>query len=437
MTKTKIVYAVEMLHYLPLYLAHARTLSEDFEIELAPAPHGDKAAINRLMSALNADRDVKFCVCDPMMVNLDDAYSATSGDWPVVIGQLVQKVPFWAVDHEVPNFSDEAKFAQFNQIFAYPSPNTGYVFGKLIHERCSKLRGGGLELRAKPIDADLDLFLTANGSVVIEADILKIRKYEESTKNAVVFSYPLHPKYNHFCFTALVAGRNFLKTSEGKEKARTLIRALHRGAYVIYNDHPLALECALARFSPRGFSNEVIDGALRQLTDQAVFSRSLTVDYRGWQKSIYVQKQVNKDFGYPAYGKFVHNHIARKEYREFMDSQISGSSYLLIRNVAEFPIIVKALKAILWVGLFVYPAFFLGFRDMFEQLLTSSPDLLLLLHFIFTFLLFGTWYFRGRLTSALRLDPADWITHGIAILVAYAVAEATLTIELVKRLTAH
>src|SRR5947199_3367738 len=107
MAKTTIVHAVDMLHYLPLFIAYKLYLQQqDFELVLAPT--GDKEAFDRLMSTLTINQSVDFCLCDPMMVNLAKHFS--SGDRPVVIGQVVQTVPFWAVDHKKDNFSEEEQF---------------------------------------------------------------------------------------------------------------------------------------------------------------------------------------------------------------------------------------------------------------------------------------------------------------------------------------
>jgi hypothetical protein len=114
--KTKLIYAVEMLHYLPLFIAYERELRDVLDIELAPAPSGDKSAIWSLMSSATKDRDVHFCVCDPMMVSLKAAYAAVGGDEPVAIAQLVGKVPFWAVDHADAPFSDERCFERLNDL---------------------------------------------------------------------------------------------------------------------------------------------------------------------------------------------------------------------------------------------------------------------------------------------------------------------------------
>jgi hypothetical protein len=435
MSRPKIVYAVEMLHYLPLYMAYDRYLSDGFDLELAPPPHGDKSAIERLMSSLSPDRDVNFCVCDPMMVNLKDAYSATSGDWPVVIGQLIQKVPFWAVNHSLPNFDDEDKFAQFDQVFAYPEPNTGYVFGTLINNRCSKLRGEQPRpLGVKEIDADLDVCLNIARSVVIEADILKIRRQEESTLRRIVFSYPLHPKYKRFCFTALITTRKFLGQPGGMEKARLLVQSLQRATYLIYTEHDIALEYAIRKFSGMGFSREIVDGALRQLTDQNVFSRSLAVDYSGWQKSIYVQKQVNSDFSYPDYRKFIDNSISRREYHSLLRRQAEGSPYLLVRNVGDYFLARKAASLVLSLLLVIYPAFVIGFESHAWIMMNGTARFWLAFHLVLTFVVLAIFYFRGRVTAFFNLDPSSWIAHSFVIAVGYLISDAGVIIEFMRSL---
>ncbi|MGO9273892.1 MAG: hypothetical protein ACLQOO_27235 [Terriglobia bacterium] len=334
MAKTKIVYAVEMLHYLPLYLAHKYWLSAEFDIELAPAPYGDKAAVDRLMSTLTQDQDVDFCVCDPMMVSLPEAYSATSDDWPVVIGQIVGKVPFWAVNHRQPAFDSVEEFGSFSQIFAYPAPNTGYVFGELIHRRFHQVRTGSPPLREKPIGARLETYLPDGATnVVIEADILLIRKFIQETENKVVFSFARSREYKAFCFTALLTRRRFLEDRDGQGKARKLANGLQRAVHLIYNVPAVAADYAVSLFTPCGYSEEVVRGALQDLVKQELFPNSLVVDRHGWQKSVYVRSQIDPSFKYPSFRKFVFNRIAREEHLQYVSSQADRLAIFLVRNL--------------------------------------------------------------------------------------------------------
>src|ERR1700686_1132484 len=137
MAKSTIVYAVDMLHYLPLFLAYEDNLPDAFTTELAPPPHGDVLAIERLMSNLYNDKAVDFCLCDPMMVNRPGTHGSTTDDSPVVIAQIVQRVPFWAVDHRNPQFQSELEFADCTQLMVYPEGTSGFVLGKTIERRCN------------------------------------------------------------------------------------------------------------------------------------------------------------------------------------------------------------------------------------------------------------------------------------------------------------
>jgi hypothetical protein len=434
MRKTKIVYAVEMLHYLPLFMAHERYLSDRFDIELAPAPHGDKAAIERLMSDLDAHRDVNFCVCDPMMVKLNDAYSADSGDWPVVIGQLIQRVPFWAVDHGAAAFTDERRFRQFDKIYAYPEPNTGYVFGKIVDDICIANREVSA-LATKAIDEDLDNCLAQARSVVIEADILKIKKYQESYSNHnVVFSYPLDKKYRRFCFTAIITRKKILETPDGLESARELLHSIQRAVYLIYSEHDIASTYANRKFN--SFTLQTVEGALRQLTGQKVFSKSLIVDFRSWQKSIFVQKKVDRNFKYPAYRKFVNNRIARRQYRRFLKEAAEGSSYFLLRNLADYVSANTVLWVVLSVSLLLYAGILVALTRP-TAFLERPTQIWLTLHGAFTLLALSAFYLRGWIVTKLNLDPANWLEKSFGIFVAYAGGEVAIIIELLKIISAH
>jgi len=423
MAKTKIVYAVKMLHYLPLYLAHERNLSADFDLEHCG---GDKIAIDRLMSDLSQDQSVGFAVCDPMMVNLATSYR--SDDHPVVIAQIVQKVPFWAINHKSEELQSMEEFDCFTEIYAYEKPNTGYVLGEMIHKSCQKGRHDKVEFKpTKAPDAPIEPFLTAERSVLIEADILKIRKYEEATKHRRVFHFPDQKKFRHFCFTALVTRRKYLDTLEGKAHARKLIAALIGASYTIYHDHNVALGCAGDIFTPLGYSSQVVSDSLKILTEQEVFSKSFVVSYWGWNGNISIQSRVNPDFKYPYFWRFVDNEIVRDAYYTHIKEQIDRR-YFLVRNFLDFPW-VRRVEEILAFGIMAaMPAFFVGFKLLFQNI--STPELLA--HWaVVTFFAF-IYFFRGPISIKTNLPPSDWWRLALELLILYAGLETEIIRNLLK-----
>lgn len=423
-----------MLHYLPLYLAHERFLKDEFDLELAPAPHGDKAAVDRLMSSVTADRDVDFCVCDPMMVELSKLYSAQTDEWPIAIAQLVQKVPFWAVNHTHPNFKDEEEFTRFRQIFAYPPPNTGYVFGKFVHDQCSKVRGANVSFRAeKNIDADLDFYLTGNGSVVIEADILKIRKYIEATNNKIVFSFPNHNKFKTFCFTALLTRNKFLQKPEGRSKALKLLSALVKAMYLIYNDPQIPKEYARNRFSGKGYSDQIINGALDDLIRDDIFSKSLVINQKAWRTSNYVQRKVNNDFHYQRYSKFVDIRLAKSAHFKHLKEQQDRFAFSMFRNPLDFPIVQPIAQLLFSFLLFFLPAPYVGLNNFLNFVLHLES--FTLLHLTSTAILLLVYLFRGWITTTLKIDHATWLITTFTLLLGYAIGEITIITEMVKHLS--
>jgi hypothetical protein len=430
---TKLVYAVEMLHYLPLFIAHERELRNELDIALAPRPHGDKSAIESLMSTAIRDAHVHFCICDPMMVSLEDAYAAVGGDEPVVIGQLVGKVPFWAVDHMANGFHDEECFGEFSQIFAYPEPNTGFIFGKLVYSPFERTRKNSLHFRPeKPIDADLDRYLNGTeATVVIEADILKIRKFTEKTGNKVVYSFAGNAEYKNFCFTAILSHKSFLQTASGQAQARHLLGALIRATDLIYTYRDLALNHAVSRFQPQGYTTEIIDGALRDLITENVFSRSPIVRRDGWQKSGFVRRQIETKFDFPSFRKFVDNRIAAAEFSTHLRGKTVGGRYLF----ADLSRLVTALRRgaapLVFAVLYFLPAFIVNLRPRLPSVLWNPW---MLFHFLVTTFVVAIYCLRARISHWAKRDPTKWLEWGIGIVVAYGIGELGIIAELIKSL---
>jgi hypothetical protein len=425
MANKTIVYAVEMLHYLPLYLAYERDLESRFEIEHCG---GDKTAIDRLMSDFSQDQSVCFAVCDPMMVNLATTYR--SDDYPVVIAQVVQKVPFWAINHKCDELQSMEEFDRFTEIYAYQKPNTGYVFGEIIHKCCAKGRHDKIAFKPnKPPDAPIEEFLTHDRAVLIEADILKIRKYEEVTKHRRIFAFPEQKRFRHFCFTALVTRRKYLDSLEGQSDARKLLEALILASYTIYHDHSTALECASRWFG--GYSRQIVSNALRILTDQEVFSKSLVVSYWGWEKNIAIQRQVNAEFKYPRFRRYVDNDIVRTAYYNHIKGQVDGR-FLLFRNFWDFPWVRRTGEvAALMLAAFV-PAFFIGFRALIQNCFKPA----LCMHWSMVSIFALIYYFRGWLSIKTKVDPSDWARLALELAIMYTEVEFGLIRELLGVLSA-
>lgn len=431
MNKVKIVHAVKMLHYLPLYIAQQRYLNDDFELELAPAPFGDKSAIDKLLSTFDEDNDIHFCVCDPMMVS--GVYSATTNAKPVVIGQIVDKVPFWAINHKVTNISQEVHFARFNQIFSYPEPNTGYYFAKLIHDECLNLAGCNLAFRPeKPIDAELNFYLDGkNGNVVVEADILKIMKYQLSSHNEVVYSYPHNPNYQEFCFTGLITRSEYLASDEGSLMARKLIDAIQKSIYLIYDEPAEASKYAIEWFSGDGFTDEVIRKSLGMLAQQTIFPRSLVVKSRAWNKSIAFQQKVNNTFERTPFRSHVNNRIAKNRQRARLREQFNQRSWRL-RDV--FHILHGN-----WPNFFffkVFPFAFFAIPLIFgvdlEKLIYRPLSGYAVFHYSLTTFIVILSVFGNRLSSVTRLSYERTVETLVGLFVAYFVTELVIVTELLK-----
>jgi hypothetical protein len=414
-----------MLHYLPLFIAHEE-LRDELDIEIAPSPHGDKSAIASLMSITARDKDVHFCVCDPMMVSLEDAYSAVGGDEPVVIGQIVGKVPFWAVNHQNRAFNETKHFGDFDQVFTYPKPNTGYIFGKLVTAPFPG-RGENFFRPEKPIGADLGHYLTGKSSVVIEADILNIRKYVEETDNKIVYSFARDPEYKEFCFTALLSSKNFLRTDQGRGQAQKLLEALVRATDLIYTHNDLVLDFALSRF--KDYTSEVITGALSMLIDEDIFSRDARVRQEGWENSGHIRRQLEEQFKFPSFRRYVDNRIASKVFSAFLKSKTKDSGFLFLHVSRLINAWHKIAPLLVFAIFYLWP--FLLLRRCHHSF-DILGDPWFLFHGILTTLLLGIYGFRAFLSHLLKINPAKWLEWGGGLGVGYICGEIIIVLELLR-----
>ncbi|MBZ5631446.1 MAG: hypothetical protein LAO06_21540 [Acidobacteriia bacterium] len=433
MGKTKLIYAVEMLHYLPLFIAHERELRDVLDIELAPPPYGDQSAIRSLTSTATKDEDIHFCVCDPMMVSLRSAHAAVGADEPLAIAQLVGKVPFWAVNHSEPVFNTENDFERFNQIFAYPAPNTGHIFGKLVYSRFETARGGSLNFREKPIGADLDLYLNgAAQTVVIEADMLKIRKFTEATGNQIVYSFARNRNYKHFCFTAVLTHRAWFSTDKGRDEARSLVSALVRATDLIYTYPDLAKTYALSRFR-KDYTDDIIDGALDALCKDGIFSRSPVIELAGWHKSGQLRRKMESGFAFPSSRRYVDNRVARKEFTAHVKHKAADGEYVITNlSALTSPLRGVAVTTLGFVALYLLPFFFSVVRQHFRSALSSNS---MFEHALSTTGVLLLYVFGARIFHSFELDPAKWLEWRYSMFLPYALEEVKIVTKIVEELS--
>ena len=428
MAKPIIVHAVDMLHYLPLFLAFQEDedLRESFSVELAPAPYGDTTAFERLLSNLHSDRNVDFCLCDPMVVNLVNFHK--DADRPVAIAQIVQKIPFWAVDHKGPHFEKETDFASCPQLFAYPEGTTGFVLGKMIERQCKGLKNSRLTMREKPIGADLSLSLSGEGAVVLEADILLIRKYQEDTRNEIVFSFPLQRRYSNFCFTALLTRRGVLRSPGGRARARQLVDALMNAIHTIYKYPNRAFDVAKQHFGPQGYNDEIIYGALQTLREQHIFSRSLVIGRRAWDESIHLRRSVDKHFDPPSFRNFVDNSVSQEAFLEHLDNIVDRKTFFLVRNFFDMPLIRGTFEVLVSGTLLALPLIVTQSLKIF----TGEKLGFVVIHLLATLLMILLYFFRSQIRLRLHLDPAHWYKEVILLVLGYSIEEYAVLVKLMR-----
>jgi len=417
---SKIIYAVNMLHYAPLFIAYDNHLKQrNIEIELAPEPYGDQAAYSQLMSISDTNKDVDFCVCDPMVINLKDYNSENKK--PIILAQILKNVPFWAVDHNENCFNDLKDFSSFNQIFSYKEPNTGYYLAKYIHSLCSKTNAiNPVKLRDdKGIDEELDFYLTSKSSVVIEADILKIKKYINSTENKIVFNFPNHKKFKNFCFTVLLTRKDVLKTEEGKLETIEILKGLLNASNMLYHwedNWKFIKDSLITRFGSEDYKEDLIKSSIAHLVADEVISRSMIVSHDSWYKRAFIQRKVDKSFKTPSFNKHIKNIYARKAYLKTFFIPEGGG--IIIRNPFRLSVIKKIFLFAVSFFILLYPVIFLG-----DKITAPSIEPYLIKHFLITITFIILYSFRSKISDLFRLDKSSWFQTIVGPIIIYIVAE--------------
>jgi len=253
--KISIYRAGDTFFYLPLYIAYELGIFKRFlqnvDVEFVTNSTfiGDLAAIKKIVE--NTPKDViPIAIADPtcflwenITVEKEDRKSKIK-----VIGGLINKPPFWAIDHQATPFGSreelETKFKSKTLIFPKKKYATVYAIG---HELSANIHDSPEESENKTIECEFgEEFTTLNARpqnksdeyLVLSGDILTIAKAMESDSTLLTQFCFAKMKENdgtskEYAVTGILANKDDIEKSSNKEIFINFLNAIQAALYIL------------------------------------------------------------------------------------------------------------------------------------------------------------------------------------------------------------
>lgn len=352
MSKTKfsasinVIQAVRSMLYIPVYLSAERLKVQDITLNICN-PHdgngneivGDAEAFNEFM---RSDK-LHFCICDPMMVLLNDPDLNSNA---VIVGTLIRKVALWAmskndtINNRVIAGGRKANYFKSpwivgKNVVSYSSPSTAGTIAAHYSRNASLTQGGNFRIFDTENGLELQyLDKQLNGKmmdIVITADLLAYEAHYNYNKNArEVQSFA--DNWEEFFFTGIITKRELLE-SEYRIYIEKFLSAIKKATSELYN------YTKLNNAPPVGFIDElvkdldkytrfqlheqfnninydkkmIVDRALKLYLNKNIASKSIVVDFKSFDTAFELRNTIEKlpKSSKLYYKKLVDNRIAK------------------------------------------------------------------------------------------------------------------------------
>ena len=285
--------AFDVFLYAPLYVAEKKGYfrEEGLNVSIVTAG-GDEKAFASLISG-----DAQFAVGDPTFV----AIAGEKGQRGVVVGSLLNGVPFWGIaDKEsVPLIESPEQLGTYS-VATFPAPSTAYALQKKMFEsgnlkpNIKEVAFGALIPALKADEVDIALELEPNVSTAVE--------------NGSRVVYSLSEYYPEFAITGITALPEYV--SSNPDTVQKLVNAIQKAdEFIRVNPNEAAVILA-ERFPD--VSDQIAASALQNIVSANVIPESLQTSKVGWDTAIQLRRDTGDLKQEASFETYVNNSFAEK-----------------------------------------------------------------------------------------------------------------------------
>lgn len=208
--------AADAFLYLPLYIAEKLEIIENIDSTLIPnfstptrdkKRKGDIVALEELLEQSKKRDSIPIAVCDPSAM-FDSSLSSNTFDFRV-LGAMITKLPFWAVDGLDIEVKDEKNLSgKFKSIlYYYDELKTGSFIGKRTKDEA----GISVPIQVN-FGQEFNILMNEDQgpTLAVTADIISLALHKDNPKKKIKINhyYSTNEYYKDFITTALVTTKS-------------------------------------------------------------------------------------------------------------------------------------------------------------------------------------------------------------------------------------
>jgi hypothetical protein len=322
-TEIYIYTAADAFLYLPVYIAKElkifKSLLKDESISITfpdLKAEGDTHAIQEMLNmnekAIYNERKniIPICISDPtafLSKKISNRYDYTQC---IVIGALINKVPFWAVDrHHIHYDSFDKLCESFTDVIHYDKELlTGYHLGQRFMEKnkyCVPHLASKVGSEFQVLDETYKNFISRNEEnksvVALSADIVSVVKglMEKDIDESAQFSinYYFSKEKDSLISTGILTTKNVIRKKENHRLLCKIIEGIQKSISIIESSEEIATEICLKVANDKkiaAIDKEVARKIIERINDENFYPADLNISKNEWNNTIIALGTVEK-----------------------------------------------------------------------------------------------------------------------------------------------
>lgn len=296
-TRLTVAQVGDFFLYAPLYVALDAGFFKEQNLEVSiVTTGGDDKSWAAVIS-----NSAQFGIGDPTFI----AASSERGQPGVVVGSIVNGVPFWGVTWN-PALKPIRSPAELRnlKVATFPAPSTAYV----LQEKMFKDGSLKPSIAQGAFGSLLGMVRTGRADIALELE----PNVSQAVADGGKILYSMKDVYGDFAITGLMTTPRFVQENPAAVAGTTC--ALQKALDLIQKKPDRALEILRRRFPD--VREDVAGAALRRVTNDGIIPSTLDTSKAAWQKAVDLRISVKDLSGPASFNTFVDNRFADQAARD-------------------------------------------------------------------------------------------------------------------------
>lgn len=293
----KIFRAADAFLYLPTYVAEEYGIFETLlkplgidKVEFSTSNGGDVDAIKEMLAENNnASDSISIAIGDPTAF-LSKRLKNIEIDQVRVIGAIINKLPFWAVNHTDKVFDSISEFDKvFSTVIHYKENLiTGYYLGSKV-KKSSKIS----QYEAVAFGQEIPALTKHNSqvggkAVAITADIVALVKGMSNPKDTLIINYKFSKEGNYIT-TGVITSKKCCENNS--TQLNKIIEAIQKSISILYSSEKIGEKICTAvsqkpQFNSTPLSPAEISKIIELINEEKFYPADLNITKESWNQAV-------------------------------------------------------------------------------------------------------------------------------------------------------